>query len=99
MRQLTLSLLSQAEPSHSQQRNMKTVEIKKGKETILGTLHRGVLSLPNVLGKDLSEISFDGKTHGVLEIRLDERDDLLYLTLEVPKGSSGVKSNDESVKG
>ena len=78
---------------------MKTVEIKKGKNTILGTLHRGVLSLPNVLGKDLSETSFGGKTHGVLEIRIDERDDLIYLTLELPKGSSGAKSNDESTKG
>ena len=78
---------------------MKTVEIKKGKNTILGTLHRGGLSLPNVLGKDLSEISFGGKTHGVLEIRIDERDDLIYLTLELPKGSSGAKSNDESTKG
>ena len=78
---------------------MKTVEIKKGKDTIIGTLHKGVLSLPNVLGKELSEISFDGKTHGVLEVRIDERDDILYLTLELPKGSSGAKSNDESSKG
>ena len=78
---------------------MKTVEIKKGKDTILGTLHKGVLSVPNVLGKELSEISFDWKTHGVSEARIDERDDILYLTLELPKGSSGAKSNDESSKG
>ena len=78
---------------------MKTVEIKKGKETILGTLHKGVLSVPNVLGKELSEVSFEGKSHGVLEARIDERDDILYLTLELPKGSSGEKSNDKSTKG
>jgi hypothetical protein len=54
----------------------KTVEIKKGKDTIQAS-----------------------KTYKVLESTVDERDDLIYLTLELPKGSSGVKSNDESTKG
>jgi|TARA_E500000178_G_C16633401_1_gene578707 hypothetical protein len=78
---------------------MKTVEIKKGKDTIQGTFYKGVLSVPNVLGDSVSEISFEGKTYKVTDSMVDERDDLIYLTLELPKGSSGEKSNDESVKG
>ena len=78
---------------------MKTVEIKKGKDTIQGTFYKGVLSVPNVLGDSVSEIAFEGKTYKFSESMVDERDDLIYLTLELPKGSSGEKSNDESVKG
>jgi len=77
----------------------KTVEIKKGKDTLQASLDEGVLSAPNKLGKDISEIEVDGKTYKVLESTVDERDDLIYLTLELPKGSSGAKSNDESTKG
>ncbi len=84
---------------HSQPHSMKTVEIKKGKDIVLGTFYKGVLSLPNVLGESVSEIAFDGKTYKVTDSRLDERDNLIYLTLELPKGSSGAKSNDESAKG
>ena len=78
---------------------MKTVEIKKGKDTIQGTFYKGVLSVPNVLGDSVSEIAFEVKTYKVTDSMVDERDDLIYLTLELPKGSSGEKSNDESVKG
>ena len=78
---------------------MKTVEIKKGKDTIQGTFYKGVLSVPNVLGDSVSEIAFEGKTYKVTDSMVDERDDLIYLTLELPKGSSGEKSNDDSVKG
>ena len=77
----------------------KTVEIKKGKDTIQASLDEGVLSAPNKLGKDVTEVEVDGKTYKVLDSKVDERDDLVYLTLELPKGSSGVKSNDESTKG
>ena len=77
----------------------KTVEIKKGKDIIQASLDDGVLSAPNKLGKDVSEVEVDGKTYKVLDSTVDERDDLIYLTLELPKGSSGVKSNDESTKG
>jgi hypothetical protein len=55
--------------------------------------------VPNVLGDSVSEIAFEGKTYKVTDSMVDERDDLIYLTLELPKGSSGEKSNDESVKG
>mgnify|MGYP003136691980 CR=1 FL=1 len=83
-----------------QQRNMfKTVEIKKGKDTFQASLDEGVLSAPNKLGKDVTEVDVDGKTYKVLESTIDERDDLIYLTLELPKGSSGAKSNDESSEG
>jgi len=77
----------------------KTVEIKKGKDTIQASLDEDVLSAPNKLGKDVTEVEVDGKTYKVLDSKVDERDDLVYLTLELPKGSSGVKSNDESTKG
>lgn len=77
----------------------KTVEIKKGKDTFQASLDEGVLSAPNKLGKDISEIEVDGKTYKVLDSTVDERDDLIYLTLELPKGSSGAKSNDESSEG
>ena len=75
---------------------MKTVSIKKGKDTLLGTLHRGVLSMPNCLGESVSEIAFDNKTYKVLESRVDERDDLIYLTLELPNGGKKEGSNDKS---
>ena len=77
---------------------MKTVSIKKGKDTLLGTLHRGVLSLPNSIGKSVTEIAFDNKTYKVLESRVDERDDLIYLTLDVPDGT-GEKANEQSTEG
>jgi len=78
---------------------MKTVEIKKGKSSYLGTLHRGVLCLPKDIGESISEISFDNKTYKVLEERVDDRDDLIYLTLELPNGSKKEGSNDKSNEG
>ena len=77
---------------------MKTVEIKKGKDTIQGTFYKGVLSVPNVLGDSVSEIAFEGKTYKVTDSMVDERDDLIYLTLEDPKGT-GAKANEQSTEG
>jgi len=77
----------------------KTVEIKKGKDTFQASLDDGVLSAPNKLGKDVTEVDVDGKTYKVLDSTIDERDDLIYLTLDIPKGISGAKSNDESSEG
>jgi hypothetical protein len=77
---------------------MKTVEIKKGKKNIQGTLHKGILSLPNELGESVTEIAVEGKTYMVTETRVDDRDDLIYLTLDVPDGT-GAKANEQSTKG
>jgi len=76
----------------------KTVEIKKGKDTLQASLDEGVLSAPNKLGKDISEIEVDGKTYKVLDSIVDERDDLIYLTLDIPKGIK-EKANEQSKQG
>ena len=77
----------------------ETVEVKKGKEIIQGSLDDGVLSVPNVLGKSVSEVIINGKSYNVLESNVDVRDNLIYLTIDIPDGKSGAKSNDESTEG
>ena len=76
----------------------KTVEIKKGKDTIQGTLDEGVLSVPNKIGKNLETISIGNKSYKVIDERVDERDGLLILTLDVPDGT-GAKANEQSTEG
>tara|TARA_B100000575_G_scaffold227546_1_gene188275 strand:- start:409 stop:633 length:225 start_codon:yes stop_codon:yes gene_type:complete len=43
----------------------KTVIIRRNGENYAGYLKKGKLSVPNVIGQDNSEISFDNKTYYV----------------------------------
>ena len=56
----------------------KTVEIKKGKDIIQASLDDGVLSAPNKLGKDVTEVEVDGKTYKVLDSKVLDHEDIYF---------------------
>jgi len=77
----------------------QSVTVKLGGDEYDAMMRGDEIFVPLMVDEELPIIEVDGKSREVLSVRVDERDDVVYVTVKPDGSTERSKSDDEPVEG